>query len=74
MTFDFTPNKNAFAPNNSQKGAIGVHAVVRVEKKTTAPRGCGRRVMRVINRVLENRASPRDPALCGYCKCSPIPE
>jgi hypothetical protein len=24
--------------------------------------------------VLKNRASRRDPALCGFCKCSPIPE
>ncbi len=26
------------------------------------------------NRVLKNRASGRDPALCGYCKCSHITE
>jgi len=26
------------------------------------------------NRVLKNRASRRDPALCGYCKCSHIDE
>jgi hypothetical protein len=25
-----------------------------------------------INRVLKNRASRRDPALCGFCKCSHI--
>jgi hypothetical protein len=24
--------------------------------------------------VLKNRASRRDPALCGYCKCSHLPE
>jgi hypothetical protein len=24
--------------------------------------------------VLKNRAARRDPALCGYCKCSHIPE
>jgi hypothetical protein len=24
--------------------------------------------------VLKNRASGRDPALCGFCKCSPIAE
>jgi hypothetical protein len=23
-----------------------------------------------LNRVLKNRASRRDPALCGFCKCS----
>jgi hypothetical protein len=23
----------------------------------------------LLNRVLKNRASRRDPALCGYCKC-----
>jgi hypothetical protein len=32
--------------------------------------------MRVVllNRVLKNRASRRDPALCGFCKCSHIAE
>jgi hypothetical protein len=27
-----------------------------------------------ITRVLKNRASGRDPALCGFCKCSHINE
>jgi hypothetical protein len=26
------------------------------------------------NRVLKNRASRRDPALCGFCKCSHMTE
>ncbi|MDO8942638.1 MAG: hypothetical protein Q7U75_05610 [Desulfobacterales bacterium] len=29
---------------------------------------------RGFNRVLKNRASCRDPALCGFCKCSHIDE
>jgi hypothetical protein len=27
-----------------------------------------------LDRVLKNRASGRDPALCGFCKCSHIVE
>jgi hypothetical protein len=30
--------------------------------------------MTIANRVLKNRASRRDPALCGFCKCSHIDE